>query len=63
MTTADNIRTLTEAATILHQHEKHAAAEVCTSVAATIAVDQVLGDEPAPAPGNRLQRLTEGCAS
>lgn len=56
----DDIRTLREAAEILHRHGQHRTAEDCLRVASTIAVDIALGDNPTPAPGNRLTRLTKG---
>ena len=56
----DDIRTLRDAAEILHRHGHHHTAEDCLTVASTIAVDIALGDNPTPHPGNRLTRLTKG---
>lgn len=56
----DDIRALRAAADILHRHGRHHTAEECLDVAGAIAVDIALGDNPAPAPGNRLTRITKG---
>lgn len=55
---SSDIQTLRDAARILGQHGQHAAATACTTVVSTLVVDQVLGADPQPAPGNRLERLT-----
>lgn len=54
----DDIRTLRDAADILHRHGQHRTAEQCLTTAATIAVDIALGDNRT-APALRLTPLTE----
>lgn len=54
----DDIRTLRDAADILHRHGQHTTAEQCLNTAATIAVDIAL-DTPRTAPARRLTPLTE----
>lgn len=56
----DNIHTLKTAAQILHHHGRHTAADECARLAATIAIDLALNQQPHPTPGNRLTRLTTG---
>lgn len=59
MTRAEQIQTLHAAMAIVNERDDpHTAAQLAAHVAA-ITVDVVLGDNPAPAPGNRLVRLTQ----
>lgn len=53
----NDIQTLKEAARILARAGNPAAAHACSKTAAELAVDKVFGDQPKPAPGNRLERL------
>lgn len=59
MTQAEQIAALHAAMAIVNARQDPHTASLLAAHVAAITVDVVLGDNPAPAPGNRLVRLTQ----